>query len=300
MQIEISVSIITYNHEEFIAKALDSVLAQNLDIPFEIVVGDDGSSDSTVDIVKSYQKKYTDIIKLCERNRNDFRGYIHSGRKNFLENILSCNGKYIALLDGDDFWDDPEKLTTQYELLEKNERFSGVMHGTVVLRTEDNKKLPWRDKYESLYLTKDLIRLSTPFHTSSFFFRKKFLVIPKWLKTVSSGDIPLFFLISLNGPIVNAYKLNPSVYRKHLGGITQTSLHLKNIFHLTRIALWQQLNEHSGYKFDKFVGNVIIRHLLGLEVKRLKERWLLVSMAFRNMRYLSVMVVLKLLKRAIL
>tara|TARA_B110001469_G_scaffold117373_1_gene123295 strand:- start:13369 stop:14334 length:966 start_codon:yes stop_codon:yes gene_type:complete len=118
----LSVCMITYNHERYIRQALDSVLAQQTDFNFEICIGEDDSSDTTRKICLEYADRYPEEIRLILRRREDVM-YIDgkpTGRRNTIETNGACRGKYIALLEGDDFWIDPYKLQKQFDYLEEH------------------------------------------------------------------------------------------------------------------------------------------------------------------------------------
>ena len=113
----VSVSLICYNQEDYITKAIDSVLMQEVDFKYEIVLSDDCSTDGTSDICLRYAKKYPNIIRLIKRDKNI------GGVNNYIENYFLCKGKYVAFLEGDDFWIDPHKLQKQVDFLENNESY---------------------------------------------------------------------------------------------------------------------------------------------------------------------------------
>jgi glycosyltransferase involved in cell wall biosynthesis len=101
---------------------LDSVLSQRVNFPWEIIVGEDESTDGTREICIEYAKRYPNLIKLFLRSRKDVI-YVNgkpTGRYNMIENIKAARGKYIALLEGDDFWLDPFKLQKQVDFLDAN------------------------------------------------------------------------------------------------------------------------------------------------------------------------------------
>ncbi|MEM6399437.1 MAG: glycosyltransferase family 2 protein, partial [Cyanobacteria bacterium P01_D01_bin.116] len=112
----VSVSLVTFNHEKFIAQAIESVLLQEVDFSYEIIIGEDFSSDKTREIVIEYQKQYPDIIRLILPEEN--LGYY--GQKIFVQTLQACRGKYIALLDGDDYWTTPNKLQQQVDFLDNH------------------------------------------------------------------------------------------------------------------------------------------------------------------------------------
>jgi glycosyltransferase involved in cell wall biosynthesis len=123
----ISVCLVTYNHEPFIGQAIDSVLMQNINVPVEIVIGDDCSTDRTREICIDYQKRYPKIIKLRIPEKN------LGATPNFIENIKACKGKYISILEGDDYWTDPDKLQKQVDFLESHLDYSMVHTGKITM-----------------------------------------------------------------------------------------------------------------------------------------------------------------------
>jgi len=129
----VSVVCPTYNHEKYIVQALDSFLMQKTDFSFEIVVGEDYSTDSTRTICQKYAKKYPDLINLITSENNV------GMHKNGLRVYNACKGKYIALCDGDDFWTDPLKLQKQVDFLEANPEY-GYTFGKTKLYNDKKKE----------------------------------------------------------------------------------------------------------------------------------------------------------------
>lgn len=116
----ISVIVITYNQETTIGRTLDSVLQQKCCHPYEIVIGEDCSSDKTLEICKQYAQKYPDKIRLLANKQN--KGLID----NYWDCILASSGEYIADVAGDDFWTDDRKLEKQIKILQENPNVSLV------------------------------------------------------------------------------------------------------------------------------------------------------------------------------
>jgi len=121
-RITVSVHMITYNHENFIAQAIESIVMQKTKFIFDLIISDDCSTDNTSQIIKKYKRKYPEIIKPIFRNHNV--GSIN----NFIDTFNYCTGKYIALCEGDDYWIDPYKLQKQVDFLEANPEY-GLVHG---------------------------------------------------------------------------------------------------------------------------------------------------------------------------
>jgi glycosyltransferase involved in cell wall biosynthesis len=113
---------VTYNHEPYIAQAIESVMMQKTDFPFELVVSDDCSSDATARICRLYKDKYPDKIRL-----------LHSEKRlgmtgNVIKTLDACTGKYIAICDGDDFWTAADKLQKQANFMEIHEEYAICVH----------------------------------------------------------------------------------------------------------------------------------------------------------------------------
>ncbi len=110
----ISVIVATYNQEDSIGRTLDSVLMQQCRVPFEIVLGEDCSTDSTLEICRQYEAKHPDTIRVIANESN--KGVV----KNYFDCVLASKGKYIADCAGDDFWTDPLKLQKELDIMEKH------------------------------------------------------------------------------------------------------------------------------------------------------------------------------------
>lgn len=137
---KVSVLVLTYNHKKYIKKALDSILIQKVNFDYEILVGDDASTDGTVSILKEYYNKYPDKIRL-------FLNKVNLGATRNAYNILmNANGDYLATCEGDDYWTDESKLQLQIDFLEKNRDFIGCTHKFTIIDEND-------EKYRSQYLS---------------------------------------------------------------------------------------------------------------------------------------------------
>ena len=114
----VSINCLTYNHEFYIAEALDGFLSQKTDFPFEVIVHDDASTDKTAEIIREYEKKYPKIIKPIYESENQW-----SKKDGSLERIMNsaCKGKYIAFCEGDDFWINEKALQMKVDYMEKKD-----------------------------------------------------------------------------------------------------------------------------------------------------------------------------------
>lgn len=233
---KLSVILITYNHEKYIRKALDSVLSQETDFPFEIVVGEDRSPDQTRQIVKEYKKLYPDKIRLVKREKNTGRPTL-----NVYETTMECKGDYLAYLEGDDYWTDTKKLQKQVDFLEAHPEYIAVTHSHVMI-DDDNNEITDKEilKISDLYnwsgeFTFDDYKHSKkwPGHYASVVSRniykdakRDYTILYKAHDFVDDGVILLFLL--MDGKIFRMDE-NMSVWRyvKKTGGSSWTSRAMK-------------------------------------------------------------------------
>ena len=121
----VSVGMITYNHEPYIAQAIEGVLHQQTDFPIELVIGEDCSTDRTREIVFDYQQKHPDLIRVITSDKNV------GLKKNAWRTARARRGKYIAFCEGDDYWHHVKKLQIQVDYLESHPEV-GLVHSDVV------------------------------------------------------------------------------------------------------------------------------------------------------------------------
>ncbi|SEF94444.1 Glycosyltransferase involved in cell wall bisynthesis [Halpernia humi] len=210
---KVSACIITYNQEEYISQCLDGVLSQIVDFDYEIIIGEDKSTDGTLEICKKYADKHPTKITLIERSEN--LGMIG----NWLETIMSCKGKYIALCEGDDYWTDPLKLQKQVDFLEANDEFALCFHPVKILKKDGEIEDDFITKIpENFQERMTLASNSNYIHTPSVVFRN---IVEKELHTMEFknspiGDYFLYLIISKYGKI-GYLEDNMAVYRFGVG-----------------------------------------------------------------------------------
>ena len=275
----VSVCVQTYQHVNFIKQCLDGILMQQTNFPFEIILGEDESTDGTREICKKYASKYSDKIKLFLRSRKDVI-YINgnaTGRYNLIENLEACKGKYIALCEGDDYWIDPLKLQKQVDFLEENSEFSLCFHNSEILNirgNKDEKIIMHKNLPKDTFITKDLLcQWFIP--TASIMYRNfDDFVLPPWFKNCGSGDIPLLLLLSLKGKFKYLDTLM-SCYRLHDLGISIKHNGYDKVFSM--IYIYQNFNIHSNFKFEEEINEAMIyevrKHLPEVrELKKIKKQ----------------------------
>jgi len=194
----VSVAITTFNSSQHLPRALDSVLAQRTGFPVEVVIGDDCSGDETLKVAHSYRERHPNAIKVFERSEN-------AGiQRNYYELFERCRGKYIAWLDADDYWTDPEKLAIQTEVLELDASVQVCGHTVRWVTNEGEVK---RDRYPSVPsgrhgLAEILRRNFLP--SPSVMFRNGIQRgLPAWYFDLAPiTDWPIWVLAALSGDIV--------------------------------------------------------------------------------------------------
>jgi glycosyltransferase involved in cell wall biosynthesis len=249
----VSICVQTYQHMNFIRECLNGILIQQTKFQFEIIVGEDESTDGTREVCKEYAERYPDKIRLFLRSRKDVI-YIDgspTGRFNLVENIKVARGKYIAICEGDDFWTDPLKLQKQYDLMEFNPTASLCFHRVNIINTDGSKILGTtsEEKVKAEFTTADLLKLDKwLISTCSLMIKKEAIIFPDWVNEIKPGDLMLQLLCSLEG---NLYFINEIManYRRHNLGASQNILYEPGYNAL--IVLLKHFNEHTQYKFAK-------------------------------------------------
>jgi glycosyltransferase involved in cell wall biosynthesis len=224
----VSVCPITYNHAKHFSQAIESILSQKVDFEFEIIVGEDESTDGTRDIALEFQRKFPDKIKVLLHSRKDVI-YVNgraTGRWNFVDTLSHARGKYIALLSCDDFWTDPHKLQKQVDVMEAHPEYSICGHWTV--NVDENGDLlssqPLTGKScPEIFSIKHALN-GTPLIPNSWLFRRFDLAShPQYalFLELPAGDDPLMLMLLGRGPGY-CIRQDMSAYRIHSGGTWST------------------------------------------------------------------------------
>ena len=264
----VSVCVQTYQHVGFIAQCLDSILVQKTNFEFEILLGEDASTDGTRKICIEYAKKNPDKIRLFLHNRENviFIDGNPTGRFNMLYNLQHSNGKYIALCEGDDYWTDPYKLQKQVDFLEANEDFSMCFHNAYNDFNGDFKDYikPMYEKSDTshkIHFEKIVVDNFIP--TCSVLFRNNYFEkIPELFFQCPSGDWFLYSILSQYGKFwYLAEKM--SVRRIHNGGIFNGLTLLNSIlFKIKTIQIIKKyLSPYYNFLLTKRINNLKIQFI---------------------------------------
>jgi glycosyltransferase involved in cell wall biosynthesis len=257
----VSVCMITYNHEAYISQAIEGVIMQKTDFPFELVIGEDCSTDQTRDICIKYQQKYPNLIRVISNAQNMGMG------PNLVQTLLNCNGKYIALCDGDDFWININKLQKQVYFLESNNEYVLCFHASKIL-TDDIKtddfitKIP--DNYESIHT---LARKGNYIHTPTVVFRNIIRSFPKGFIHSPICDYFLYMILAQNGKLKYIDNIM-SVYR-YGSGLHSTKNELDRI--KATIKLFELMKIYFPMEFSKIFSARAYKLKSYIVEKELKE-----------------------------
>lgn len=238
MNIMVSVICLTYNHEKYIADCLESLVNQETNFKYEILVHDDASIDKTKDIIEKYRVLYPHLIYPIYESEN-----LYSQGKSIQEPLIKVSkGKYLAFCEGDDYWNDKTKLQKQFEALEKNTDCSMCVHKVLIVNKEGrstDKIHGSKFKYGILqgdYFIKNYLmdKKGFYFQTSSYFIKKDVIVnMPEELNRFGVGDIPMLLQSSLCGNIFFIDEILSS-YRSFTEGSTNVMM-LNKDYALNRI-----------------------------------------------------------------
>ena len=274
----LSVWMITYNHENYLSQALDSVLMQQTTFPIEIIIGEDCSTDKTREILKEYEQNYPEIIHAIYHDVNV------GARRNAYEFTLNqCKGKYIACLEGDDYWTDPLKLQKQVDFLETNPEYSICGHRFDFYYQNINQFV--EDNNGDLF-SKDVKGIDVD--TKQFFnrwmlqpltvvFKREALDIDFIMKIKHLYDFTLFYSILKNGRGY-LFNFNGGVYRRHDGGIStslnplqHTSAHyemFKDLYQLEGTELLKEVYLYNTYchtyTYVKYSPEISLKYIFAL------------------------------------
>ncbi|MCI1590684.1 glycosyltransferase [Heyndrickxia oleronia] len=278
LNILVSINCITYNHEKYISDAIDSFLMQKTNFNFEILIGEDCSTDGTRKIVEDYARKFPEKIKLITSENNV------GWRKNEQRVFENSKGKYIALCEGDDYWIDPYKLQKQVDYMENHPECSMCFHAAKIVN--ENKKIkgtmrPY--KASQLSLVEDIISGGGGFcPTASLLIPKTIMEnLPEFCQNAFVTDYPLQMWCASQG---YAYYIDEmmAVYRTGVRGSWTSNLYSgTNVVEKVidskenEIKLLDKFNMNTNYDYSSVINETKINRqfeilLLQNRIKEIK------------------------------
>lgn len=261
---KISIIVLTYNHEKYLRQCIDNILNQEVNVDYEVLIGNDKSPDNTEKILNEYAKKYPEKIKPINRVVNI------GATNNFYDLICRAKGDFITSIETDDYWTDKTKLQKLYDFLLDNSDYVGVFHS--VTEVDENgvelSKYPRKNlkKYvDEIKSIEEFLKLSIKdnlsqvFHIQSLFFRNVFKRsisrdLEKYMtSTKMICDLNTKLFVLSKGKIKFIDK-DMGVYRRirKKDGTSFSSQNQRFIFNETSV-LWETINKFYEYKYNKVI-----------------------------------------------
>ncbi len=209
-EVAVSIMCVTYNHAAFIEQALTSFIEQKTNFRYEIVIGEDCSTDDTLKILSSWIDRYPQIIRLVPGERNI------GGHLNWDRTYRACTGRYIAYCEGDDRWTDPLKLQKQFDYMEKHPNCA-MTYGNVQAQKDGRVQYDYTGGAKC-DLTAEVLQRAPPINTMTVMFRNVLGTMPPEKLACGAGDMFIWSLLGQYGYGHYMPSLLPSVYNLHAGG----------------------------------------------------------------------------------
>lgn len=266
-QYRVSIFMLTYNQEQFIAQTIESVLMQKTNFSYQLVIGEDCSTDVTRSICKSYAQQFPEKIKLLAPLEKNI-GLI----ANYMRTIKECNGKYIAICDGDDYWIDEYKLQKQVDFLENNPDFSivytrvrklfpnGVFKKSVV---HPKKTTTIDDLISDNYIPSVTVLFKNIQNHQN--------QLPDWILNSPYGDWPTYLWTIRNGGKIHFIDEITAVYRMDIGVSSNIGKKNSKLLKVNLGILYQMLNDFNFSDNKKIIQKEILQKKISLMLSYNRE-----------------------------
>jgi glycosyltransferase involved in cell wall biosynthesis len=263
----VSITCATYNHEKYIAEAIESFLMQKTNFKYEILLHDDASTDRTPEIIKEYENKYPEIIKPIYQTENQYSKGVKVGDFN----SKRAQGKYIATCEGDDYWTDPNKLQKQVDFMENNQDYSACVHAAYKIDAKTNKKIgevrPY-SKNKDFTIEEVILGGGGLFATNSTMRARKFSDKPQFYYNCNVGDFPSMIHLAISGKVhyidefMSAYRIG--VENSWTVKISNANTE-KRINHIDNIEnMLKEVDEYTKGKYTETINKKIKKNRFNL------------------------------------
>jgi glycosyltransferase involved in cell wall biosynthesis len=254
--VKTSIVVTSYNHEKYIRQCLESILTQKGDFEMEIILGDDCSTDGTGQILEEYQKKYPEIVKKLQNEKN------LGITKNLKRSLDACTGDYIAICEGDDYWTSDGKIQKQMQMLETHPEYSMCFSALTLYYQEEQRYTLFSDQvnFPKDELTiQDLVKNNYIGNFSCCMYRASIIhKLPASLFKMFTVDWMFNMVCSEMGK-VGFIRESLSVYRKHAQGAWAGKSDIEQVSKL--IELTKEYNHYFQFRYD----DLFKENLAGLE-----------------------------------
>jgi glycosyltransferase involved in cell wall biosynthesis len=254
---KVSVIVTTYNHENYIAQAIESVLAQEVSFDYEVIIGEDCSTDGTRAMVLELQQRHPDRIRLLLPDRNlGFGGNII-----FIRILQMAQGEYLAFLDGDDYWTSPHKLQRQVDFLDQHSECAMCFHNTLVSYEDDPERPSWKcyPHDQDRILTIEDVLVECSIQCSTQMVRRTVCERLSWFSTVELdklNDRTMAILTAQHGMVGYRSEVM-GVYRQHDAGYWSRQDITRQLEQI--IDCYEWINRHFKFRYDELMGVQISR-----------------------------------------
>ena len=266
----VSICCITYNHQRFIAQAIEGFLMQETTFPVEILINDDASTDDTASIVRDYQARFPGLIRSFIWVENQYS----KGEISLHKLFLAASGEFLAICEGDDYWISKHKIQKQIEFLEKHDDVGLCIHDafreTIGHEEGPVPREPFFHWYPDRALTfADFVGGFAP-HTASCVFRNRQDILYPIIERKMRFAMTIFFALLADGSAAACLPDKMSVYRVHPGGIYSCRPPEEQLI-MDNICQWRSRNyfrtkEHRRIFSLKLIENYIA--LLSIYLKK--------------------------------
>lgn len=259
-EMKLSICVIVYNHAKYIKECLNGIFIQKADFNIEVIISEDCSTDNSRQIIDDFFKdtEVPDNITVIRKYHSANLGM----NRNVKYALELASGTYITLIEGDDYWDSPDKLNLQVTFLDENSEFSTVTNETGIVNEYGEflgqfftgRKLVEIERKQEFSIA-DYLKYDCLFHTSSLVYRNLFKgkCLPDLMLTAMSLDQAIFILFT---PTDRIWFMTEKMgnYRVHSGGITQSNNHrnLKKVT-INQIKMFDALNVFTGFKHNRAI-----------------------------------------------
>ncbi len=275
----VAVFMLAYNHEKYVAQAIESVLMQQTNFRFVYFIGEDCSKDNTRAICQDYERRYPDILRVICTKENSLR----QNSENLWKATHESGAKYLALIEGDDYWTDPNKLQKQVDFLEANPDFSFTFTAIDVIDEtggkQVNKKHNYKFENDVLTIEDFILAYVALAHWATIVMRNIMPhPMPEFYYRAFSGDVFTTIILADKGKVKYFPEVS-AIYRNHVGGWTKSKNTLINA-NDKLMELYRNLDEYFGYKYhnlfrQRFLASAKVQLIFGAKdlkgIARLKH-----------------------------
>lgn len=258
--VKVSVCCIAFNHADYIRACIEGFLDQVCDFRVEIIVHDDASTDRTAEIIREYAARFPSIFFPIIQQDNQYS----KGVNPYYSYVFpAARGEYISICDGDDYWSDQFKISTQVSFLDANSDFA-VSFGSIEAIENGELKGRFQNGLER-DLSSDELKIGLPINTLTACFRNVFRNPPVFLRSAPMGDMTVWAALGHHGSGKFLAELKPAFYRIHSGGIfslqsQSTQLFMGTITLLSMAAYHHERQDYAASRacLKRAIGQIVM------------------------------------------